>query len=78
MTRDLENEVKELRQDIGFGFQRTRPTENFCAHLILATVQLGLIANRFKKSQSLTERRKLIHEYDRQKKTIQKGIQMLY
>jgi len=78
MTRDLENEVKELRRDLGFGFQRTRPNENFCALLILAAVQLGLIVDRFKKSQNLTERRKLIHEYNKGKEAIRKGIQMLY
>ena len=78
MTRDLESEVKELRQDLGFGFQITRPTENFCAHMILATVQQSLIADRYKKSQSVTERRKLMHEYDRGKEIVRKGIQMLY
>ena len=78
MTRDLESEVKELRRDLGFGFQITRPTENFCAHMILATVQLSLIADRYKKSQSVTERRKLMHEYDRGKEIVRKGIQMLF
>ena len=78
MTRDLESEVKELRRDLGFGFQITRPTENFCAHMTLALIQLSLIADRYKKSQSVTERRKLMHEYDRGKEIVRKGIQMLY
>ena len=78
MTRDLEREVEELRRDLGFGFQITRPTESFCAHMTLALIQLSLIADRFKKSQNLTERRKLMHEYDRGKEAIRKGIQMLY
>jgi hypothetical protein len=78
MSRDLDNEVKELRRDLGFGFQRTSPTGIFCTHMILATVQLSLIAHSYKKSQNLTERRKLIREYDRQKESIRKGIQMLF
>ena len=78
MTRDLESEVKELRRDLGFGFQITRPTESFCAHMTLATIQLSLIADNYKKSQSVTERRKLMHEYDRGKEIVRKGIQMLF
>ena len=78
MTRDLEREVEELRRDLGFGFQRTTPTQKFCADMVLALVQLSLIADRFKKSQSITERRKLMHEYERGKESIRKGIQMLY
>ena len=78
MTRDLESEVKELRRDLGLGFQITRPTENFQAIMNLALVQLSLIAEKVKNSQSLNERRKLMHEYDRGKEAIRKGIQMLY
>jgi hypothetical protein len=78
MIRDLESEVNELRRDLGFGFQRRRPNENFQAIMTLALVQLSFVADRFKNSQCLNERRNLIREYDRGKEAIRKGIQMLY
>lgn len=77
MSRDLENEVKELRRDMEVGFQMARPTEQFRATMILATVQLRVIAELFKNSQDPKERRRLISEFERQKESIEKGIQML-
>ena len=78
MSQDLKKEVNDLMRDLRFGFQITRPTEQFCADMILASVQLHIIADKVKNSQELGERRKLIHEYDRQGESIRKGLQMLY
>jgi hypothetical protein len=77
MSRDLENEVNELRRDLETGFKMARPTEKFRATMILATLELRVIAEQFKNSQDPKERRRLINEYEKQKESIEKGIQML-
>jgi hypothetical protein len=78
MSRDLNNEIQRLTMDMEVVFQKTRPTEIFRATMILASVHLGIIAERSDKSQDSEERRRFIDEYDRQKESIRKGIQMLY
>ena len=77
MSRDLEKEVNELRQDLETGFKIARPTEDFRASMILATVQLRVLAELFKNSPDQKERRRLINEYEKEKESIEKGIQML-
>jgi len=45
--------------------------------MILAVVQLHVLIELFKNSPDQKERRRLINEYERQKESIEKGIQML-
>jgi len=77
MFRDLEKEVDELRQDLETRFKKARPTEDFRATMILATLQLRVLAELFKDSPDPKERSRLINEYEKEKESIEKGIQML-
>ncbi len=77
MSRDLENEVEELRRNLETCFQVARPSEKFRVNTILATVQLRVLAEQFKTSEDSKERRRLINEYEKEKEIIQKGIRKL-
>ena len=77
MCRDLKKEVDELRQGLEAEFKVARPTEDFRASMILTTVRMRVLAEQFKKSQNPKERRELINEYEKQRGSIEKGIQML-
>ena len=77
MTRDLENEVKALRQGLEAGFKKANPTYQFKATMVLAVVQLLVLIELIKNSQRPEERRELFNEYRREKEGIEKGIQML-
>ena len=59
-------------------FQRTNPIEKVRAAMLLSMIQLYALTEDFENSQDPEKRRKLIHEYDRQKESIRKGLQMLY
>jgi len=78
MSRDLTQEVIGLWRDLQLTFQRTNPIERVRAAMLLSMVQLYALTEEFENSQDPEKRRKLIHEYDRQKESIQKGLQMLY
>ena len=78
MSRDLTQELIGLWRDLQMAFQRTNPIEKVRAAMLLSMIQLYALTEDFENSQDWEKRRKLIHEYDRQKESIRKGIQMLY
>ena len=77
MSRDLLNEIDEMRQKLQEGLEMAKPTEQVRAIMILSVINLRVFADHIKNSPSPEERRRLINEYERQKESIEKGIQML-
>ena len=78
MSRDLTQELIGLWRDLQMTFQRTNPIEKVRAAMLLSMIQLYALTEDFENSKDPEKRRKLIHEYDRGKESIRKGIQMLY
>ena len=77
MSRDLLNEIDAIRQKLQVGLEMAKPTEQVKAVMILSVINLRVFADHIKNSPSPEERRRLINEYERQKESIEKGIQML-
>ena len=77
MSRDLDNEIQKLRRDLQIGLEKAKPIEQFGAAMILAMIGLDGLAEHAKKSQDPNERRKLFHEFERKKGTVEKGIRLL-
>ena len=78
MSRDLTQEVIGLWRGLQMAFKRVTPIEKMRAAMLLSMINLYALTEDYENSQDSEERRKLIHEYDRQKESIRKGLQMLY
>ena len=78
MSRDLTKELIGLWPGLQLTFKKALPTEKVRAAMLLSMIQLYALTEYYENSQDSEERRKLIHEYDRQQESIRKGIQMLY
>ena len=77
MLRNFNNEVEETRRYLSAAMQATLPSKQFNATIMLALVNLSLTKERIRKTTDLQERRKLIHEFDKCRNAIQKGIKLL-
>jgi hypothetical protein len=77
MSRDLLNEIDAIRQKLQVGLEMAKPTEQVKAVMILSVINLHVFVDHIKNSPSPEERRRLVNEYERQKESIEKGIQML-
>ena len=77
MSRDLTQEVIGLWRGLQMAFKRVTPIEKVRAAMLLSMIQLYALTEEFENSQDSEKRRRLIHEYDRQRESIRKGIQML-
>ena len=77
MPRNFKNEVEETRRCLSTAMQKTPPSKQFSATIMLALVQLSLAKERIRKTTNLQEKRELIYEFDKCRKAIQKGIRLL-
>jgi hypothetical protein len=77
MSRDLTQEVIGLWRGLQMTFRRITPIEKVRAAMLLSMINLYALTEQFENSQDSEKRRKLIHEYDRQRESIRKGIQIL-
>ena len=77
MPRNFGREVEEARVNLCEAMQATLPSKQFSATIMLALVNLSLTKERISKTTNHNERRKLIHEFDKCRNAIQKGIRLL-
>ena len=77
MLKNLQKELGDLRQELMNSLIGTMPSKEFRATIIMAMVGLHMIEFRIRKTQNLEERRQLIHEFNRGKDTVKKGLQAL-
>ena len=77
MSRDLEKQTEQVRQDLAVCLKQTMPARQFRATMILALVGLHMTAARIKKTDNLKERRQLRNEFNRRKDAIEKGVKLL-
>ena len=77
MSQNLRRELGKLRQKLVASLCETIPTRDFSAAIIMAMVGLHVMEARIRKTRNLEERRRLIDEFNKGKRTIEKGIRTL-
>ena len=77
-SRDLKEEMNGLMRDLTFCLQRTLPSKQFHAQLMLGTVALGLILKQLLHARDPTEQEMLQQEFERGLKTVRHGIELLW
>ena len=78
MLQDLQKDLKEIRRELRECMGKTFPSKEYSATLILAMVGLHMTEAEIRKTQDMIERRRLIHEFNSRRQTIQTGIQRLW
>ena len=73
-SRDLKEELNGLMRDLTFCLQRTLPSKQFQAQLMLGTVALGLILKQLLHARDPTGQEMLQQEFERGLKTVRHGI----
>jgi hypothetical protein len=76
--RNLEREVKELRQAVCRAIQRTYPTRQFGAMLMLGCVFLGVTEQEVRRAVTIEKRRRKTHVFDERKRAVQQGLATLW
>jgi len=71
---EMNKELDNLRKEVMHCFREKLPAREFGATLMLALVGLHMTEADIRKTHNLEERRRLIHEFNSQKDTIQKGL----
>lgn len=74
MPQDLQEVLKGIRNDVMVSLAQTIPSREFGATMILALVGLHMTEAKIRKTPNLEERRRLIHEFEERRSSIQKGI----
>ena len=77
MSRDLNQEICEIRQRVSAAMAENMASKQFGATIMLALIGLHLKAREFTRSRDLDERRRLLQDIDRSKMAINKGIELL-
>ena len=78
MSRVLKDELQELKQKLMTCFQETLPSKQFSATLSLSIIWLGVLGDREEQIEDEEERRCTKDEFDKGKRNIEQGIEMLY
>ena len=73
MLRNFSNEVEEASAELCTAMRATPPSKQFGPTIMLLLVNLSFTKERIRKA-NLNERRELIHEFDRNRQAIQKGM----
>ena len=76
-SRDLEKELRFLREEVMHCFSQTLPAKEFAAAMVLALTWLHVILKRRERTRDLNERRCLNDEFDHGKRAVEKGLRAL-
>lgn len=76
MLRNFSNEVEEASAELCTAMRATPPSKQFGPTIMLLLVNLSFTKERIRKA-NLNERRELIHEFDRNRQAIEKGLRLL-
>ena len=77
MHLNLKKELMAARQAFTASMGQTTPAKEFGATLLMAMVGLHVTEARIRETRNFEERREKIHEFNRQRNAIEKGIQAL-
>lgn len=75
---ELSRKLKSTVQDLMFCIRHTRPTKQFLAELVLATVSLEMTLIQLTKAGSIEHRKTLETEFRKGTAIVQKGIKALW
>ena len=78
MSRVLKNELQNLRKSFETCLHKMPLNKQFSALFFLSAIWLHVLAAREKETQDKEERRCITNEFDQCKKTLTRGIEMLY
>ena len=78
MSRVLKNELRNLRKSFETGLQKLPLNRQFGALLSLSVIWLHVLVAREEGIQDEEERRCITNEFDQCKRTLARGIEMLY
>ena len=78
MSRDLQKEFRTLRENLMTCFKETKITDKSFTSFFLSMVWLYVLLDQEGKTKNSKERRRMIHEFKRRKKDLQKRIQDVY
>ncbi len=78
MSRVLENELQDLRQNLMKCFRETLPSKQAKALLVLSVIWLGVLAERDAKTEDDEERRCIKDEFEERRRTVERGIEIIY
>ena len=78
MSRYLNKEVETLRERVTSCIKENKPVGKLNINLILSMIGLHLLADREGKTKNPKERRRIIHEFRKGKKTLEEGIRYVY
>ena len=76
-TWDTQKELKNLRKEVMLCFKETPPSKNFGPMVMMAIVGLQMIEAGIHNTLDIEERRRLINEFRRGRKGIERGIKAL-
>ena len=77
MLLNLKRELMGARKAFMAAMGQTTPAKEFGATLLMAMVGLHVTEARIRQTQNFEERGEKIHEFNRQRNAIEKGIQAL-
>ena len=67
---NIKKEVQSLRKEVMQSFRTYLPAKEFSTRIILALVWMHMLVRRIEASRDLNERRKLLQDFDRSKRSI--------
>ena len=77
-SRDLKAELRSLQHGLCQVFQRTFPSKQFQAELMLGVISLELTLQELSRTRDLEERRRLKNEFDQGISAIRQGLKILW
>ena len=78
MSRVLKNKIQILRENLMTCFREALPSRQFNAMLSLSAIWLHVLVDREAKSKDPEERRCITNEFDQCKRSLTRGIEVLY
>jgi hypothetical protein len=78
MSRYLNKEVNTLRESLMTCIKENKPMGKLTTNLILSMIWLHFLADREGKTKNANERRRIIHEFKKGKKTLEEGIRYVF
>ena len=78
MSRDLKNQFRDLAERVMTCFQNTHSSKHFNALLSVSIIWLGVLGDREEQIEDEEERRCTKDEFDKGKRNVKQGIEMLY
>ena len=75
--KDGNHEIKQASYDLAASFERTNPSEQFRATLLLTFVGMQFSESQIAKAKTREERRRFTDSFNRSRNALAKGIRLL-